>query len=125
MNEIKTDYYTKCTYNLTFKYNTISEVELSNAILSFNIGETPKFSAKTPDGVEYEINFEEWVDMTSENKDGISSNANRNALLQNHGIKLIDSFKESHKYSYSVELKLKDNSAKVFDSYVSLILHFF
>ena len=122
-NNTITDYYTKCTYNFTLNYNTINKVELSNAILSFNIGETPKFSAKTPDGVEYEINFEEWVDMTSENKDGISSNANRNALLQNHGIKLIDSFKESHKYSYSVELKLKDNSAKVFDSYVSLILN--
>ena len=78
----------------------ISVVEINNATISFNVGDKPVFTGKTPDNVPYIYQCEFWE--TDEGKKGHNSSDFWN---NNNHDKLFDKFEDGKTYTYGLYLK--------------------
>ena len=83
----------------------ITQAAVSGATLTLPASGLPAFTASVPDGADYEIDDEAWMD---ENGKYYTSNESKNAFLEARGL-LLTEFTKGKTYTYSVTLKPKDS----------------
>ncbi len=83
----------------------ITQAAVSGATLTLPASGLPAFTASVPDGADYEIDDEAWMD---ENGKYYTSNESKNAFLETQGL-LLTEFTKGKTYTYSVTLKPKDS----------------
>ena len=83
----------------------ITNAAVSGATLTLPASGLPAFTASVPDGADYEIDDEAWMD---ENGKYYTSNESKNAFLETQGL-LLTEFTKGKTYTYSVTLKPKDS----------------
>ena len=83
----------------------ITQAAVSGAILTLPASGLPAFTASVPDGADYEIDDEAWMD---ENGKYYTSNESKNAFLETQSL-LLTEFTKGKTYTYSVTLKPKDS----------------
>ena len=83
----------------------ITQAAVSGATLTLPASGLPAFTASVPDGADYEIDDEAWMD---ENGKYYTSNESKNAFLEAQGL-LLTEFTKGKTYTYSVTLKPKDS----------------
>ena len=83
----------------------ITQAAVSGATLTLPASGLPAFTASVPDGADYEIDDEAWMD---ENGKFYTSNESKNAFLETQGL-LLTEFTKGKTYTYSVTLKPKDS----------------
>lgn len=103
----------------------IDKIEISNAKLSFNVGDKPVFTGKVPSDAPYYIDNEGWFTY----KGGINSSEYWNGRygdFEGSWGKLITSFEANTKYSYNVYVKLTDdgyNSGYRFNENTNIVVN--
>lgn len=103
----------------------IDKIEISNAKLSFNVGDKPVFTGKVPSDAPYYIDNEGWLTE----KGGINSSEYWNGRygdFEGSWGKLITSFEANTKYSYNVYVKLTDdgyNSGYRFNENTNIVVN--
>lgn len=101
INEIRDDYYIRLQFNCPLNLivpKEIETVEINNAALSFNDGDTPAFTGTIPDGVPYTLVYEAW----QAEGEGISS------AEENNKGNLITIFDKDKTYTYKLAFKISD-----------------
>ena len=83
----------------------ITQAAVSGATLTLPASGLPAFTASVPDGADYEIDDEAWMD---ENGKYYTSNESKNAFLETQGL-LLTALAKGKTYTYSVTLKPKDS----------------
>ena len=83
----------------------ITQAAVSGATLTLPASGLPAFTASVPDGADYEIDDEAWMD---ENGKYYTSNESKNAFLETQSL-LLTEFTKGKTYTYSVTLKPKDS----------------
>ena len=83
----------------------ITQAAVSGATLTLPASGLPAFTASVPDGADYEIDDEAWMD---ENGKYYTSNESKNAFLETNSL-LFTEFTKGKTYTYSVTLKPKDS----------------
>ena len=83
----------------------ITQAAVSGATLTLPASGLPAFTASVPDGTDYEIDDEAWMD---ENGKFYTSNESKNAFLEANSL-LLTEFTKGKTYTYSVTLKPKDS----------------
>ena len=83
----------------------ITQAAVSGATLTLPASGLPAFTASVPDGADYEIDDEAWMD---ENGKYYTSNESKNAFLEVQSL-LLTEFTKGKTYTYSVTLKPKDS----------------
>ena len=83
----------------------VTQIAVSGATLTLPASGLPAFTASVPDGADYEIDDEAWMD---ENGKYYTSNESKNAFLETQGL-LLTEFTKGKTYTYSVTLKPKDS----------------
>ena len=83
----------------------ITQAAVSGATLTLPASGLPAFTASVPDGADYEIDDEAWMD---ENGKYYTSNESKNAFLEANSL-LFTEFTKGKTYTYSVTLKPKDS----------------
>ena len=83
----------------------ITQAAVSGATLTLPASGLPAFTASVPDGADYEIDDEAWMD---ENGKYYTSNESKNAFLETNSL-LLTEFTKGKTYTYSVTLKPKDS----------------
>ena len=83
----------------------ITQAAVSGATLTLPASGLPAFTASVPDGADYEIDDEAWMD---ENGKYYTSNESKNAFLEVQSL-LFTEFTKGKTYTYSVTLKPKDS----------------
>ena len=83
----------------------ITQAAVSGATLTLPASGLPAFTGSVPDGADYEIDDEAWMD---ENGKYYTSNESKNAFLETRGL-LLTEFTKGKTYTYSVTLKPKDS----------------
>ena len=83
----------------------ITNAAVSGATLTLPAGSLPSFTGSVPDGADYEIDDEAWMD---ENGKYYTSNESKNAFLETQGL-LLTALAKGKTYTYSVTLKPKDS----------------
>ena len=83
----------------------ITQAAVSGATLTLPASGLPAFTASVPDGADYEIDDEAWMD---ENGKYYTSNESKNAFLEAQGL-LLTELADGKTYTYSVTLKPKDS----------------
>ena len=83
----------------------VTQIAVSGATLTLPASGLPAFTASVPDGADYEIDDEAWMD---ENGKYYTSNESKNAFLEAQGL-LLTEFTKGKTYTYSVTLKPKDS----------------
>ena len=83
----------------------ITQAAVSGATLTLPASGLPAFTASVPDGADYEIDDEAWMD---ENGKYYTSNESKNAFLEAQSL-LLTEFTKGKTYTYSVTLKPKDS----------------
>ena len=83
----------------------ITQAAVSGATLTLPASGLPAFTASVPDGADYEIDDEAWMD---ENGKYYTSNESKNAFLETKGL-LLTALAKGKTYTYSVTLKPKDS----------------
>lgn len=86
-------------------FKEITNAAVSGATLTLPASGLPAFTASVPDGADYEIDDEAWMD---ENGKYYTSNESKNAFLETQGL-LLTEFTKGKTYTYSVTLKPKDS----------------
>ena len=103
----------------------IDKIEISNAKLSFNVGDKPVFTGKVPSDTPYYIDNEGWFTY----RGGITSSEYWNGRygdFEGSWGKLITSFEANTKYSYNVYVKLTDegyNSGYRFNENTNIVVN--
>lgn len=107
------------------KIKYIDKIEISNAKLSFNVGDKPVFTGEVPSDAPYYIDHEGWLTY----KGGITSSEYWNGRygdFEGSWGKLITSFEANTKYSYNVYVKLTDegyNSGYRFNENTNIVVN--
>lgn len=107
------------------KIKYIDKIEISNAKLSFNVGDKPVFTGEVPSDAPYYIDNEGWFTY----KGGITSSEYWNGRFgdfEGSWGKLITSFEANTKYSYNVYVKLTDdgyNSGYRFNENTNIVVN--
>ena len=107
------------------KIKYIDKIEISNAKLSFNVGDKPVFTGEVPSDAPYYIDHEGWLTE----KGGITSSEYWNSRygdFEGSWGKLITSFEANTKYSYNVYVKLTDegyNSGYRFNENTNIVVN--
>lgn len=107
------------------KIKYIDKIEISNAKLSFNVGDKPVFTGEVPSDAPYYIDNEGWLTY----KGGITSSEYWNGRygdFEGSWGKLITSFEANTKYSYNVYVKLTDegyNSGYRFNENTNIVVN--
>lgn len=107
------------------KIKYIDKIEISNAKLSFNVGDKPVFTGEVPSDAPYYIDHEGWLTE----KGGITSSEYWNGRygdFEGSWGKLITSFEANTKYSYNVYVKLTDegyNSGYRFNENTNIVVN--
>lgn len=107
------------------KIKYIDKIEISNAKLSFNVGDKPVFTGKVPSDAPYYIDHEGWFTY----RGGITSSEYWNGRygdFEGSWGKLITSFEANAKYSYNVYVKLTDegyNSGYRFNENTNIVVN--
>ena len=83
------------TFESLDNYKVIDTIEVNNATLTFNVGDTPKFTGKEPENSKYSI-VEYWRDNV--NGEGICTSPFFNQAFEKH----IEKFKSGVNYEYSI-----------------------
>ena len=87
------------TFESLDNYKVIDTIEVNNATLTFNVGDTPKFTGKEPENSKYSI-VEYWRDNV--NGEGICSAPFFNQAFEKH----IEKFKPGVNYEYSIYFRI-------------------
>ena len=101
INEIRDEYYSRLQFNCPLNLivpKEIETVEINNAALSFNDGDTPAFTGTVPDGAPYTLVYEAW----QTEGEGISS------AEENNKGNLITIFDKDKTYTYKLAFKISD-----------------
>lgn len=107
------------------KIKYIDKIEISNAKLSFNVGDKPVFTGEVPSDAPYYIEYEGWLTE----KGGITSSEywnGRYGEFEGSLGKLITSFEANTKYSYNVYVELTDdgyNSGYRFNENTNIVVN--
>lgn len=107
------------------KIKYIDKIEISNAKLSFNVGDKPVFTGEVPSDAPYYIDNEGWLTE----KGGITSSEYWNGRygdFEGSWGKLITSFEANTKYSYNVHVNLTDegyNSGYRFNENTNIVVN--
>lgn len=107
------------------KIKYIDKIEISNAKLSFNVGDKPVFTGEVPSDAPYYIDHEGWFTY----RGGITSSEYWNGRygdFEGSWGKLITSFEANTKYSYNVYVKLTDegyNSGYRFNENTNILVN--
>ena len=107
------------------KIKYIDKIEISNAKLSFNVGDKPVFTGEAPSDAPYYIEYEGWLTE----KGGITSSEYWNGRygdFEGSLGKLITSFEANTKYSYNVYVELTDdgyNSGYRFNENTNIVVN--
>lgn len=107
------------------KIKYIDKIEISNAKLSFNVGDKPVFTGEVPSDAPYYIEYEGWLTE----KGGITSSEywnGRYGEFEGSWGKLITSFEANTKYSYNVYVELTDegyNSGYRFNENTNIVVN--
>lgn len=91
------------TFESLDNYKVIDTIEVNNATLTFNVGDTPKFTGKEPENSKYSI-VEYWRDNV--NGEGICTSPFFNQAFEKH----IEKFKPGVKYEYSIYFRIKSDA---------------
>ena len=83
----------------------ITQAAVSGATLTLPASGLPAFTASVPDGADYEIDDEAWMDESGKY---YTSNESKNAFLETQGL-LLTELADGKTYTYSVTLKPKDS----------------
>ncbi len=87
------------TFESLDNYKVIDTIEVNNATLTFNVGDTPKFTGKEPENSKYSI-VEYWRDNV--NGEGICTSPFFNQAFEKH----IEKFKSGVNYEYSIYFRI-------------------
>ena len=87
------------TFESLDNYKVIDTIEVNNATLTFNVGDTPKFTGKEPENSKYSI-VEYWRDNV--NGEGICASPFFNQAFEKH----IEKFKSGVNYEYSIYFRI-------------------
>lgn len=87
------------TFESLDNYKVIDTIEVNNATLTFNVGDTPKFTGKEPKNSKYSI-VEYWRDNV--NGEGICASPFFNQAFEKH----IEKFKSGVNYEYSIYFRI-------------------
>ena len=87
------------TFESLDNYKVIDTIEVNNATLTFNVGDTPKFTGKEPENSKYSI-VEYWRDNV--NGEGICTSPFFNQAFEKH----IEKFKPGVNYEYSIYFRI-------------------
>lgn len=87
------------TFESLDNYKVIDTIEVNNATLTFNVGDTPKFTGTEPENSKYGV-AEYWRDNV--NDEGICSAPFFNQAFEKH----IEKFKPGVNYEYSIYFRL-------------------
>ncbi len=91
------------TFESLDNYKVIDTIEVNNATLTFNVGDTPKFTGKEPENSKYSI-VEYWRDNV--NGEGICTSPFFNQAFEKH----IEKFKPGVNYEYSIYFRIKGDA---------------
>lgn len=91
------------TFESLDNYKVIDTIEVNNATLTFNVGDTPKFTGKEPENSKYSI-VEYWRDNV--NGEGICTSPFFNQAFEKH----IEKFKSGVNYEYSIYFRIKGDA---------------
>lgn len=91
------------TFESLDNYKVIDTIEVNNATLTFNVGDTPKFTGKEPENSKYGI-VEYWRDNV--NGEGICSDPFFNQAFEKH----IEKFKTGVNYTYDIGFGIKGDA---------------
>ena len=122
INEIRDDYYTRHHVWVKFQLavpaaepSAVSTISVINAKTDYAPGETPRANATVPaaDADKYEIAYECWEEMSGDDPRDLQPVAYwySDASKYPTGAKRITQFEEGKFYMYSVELRLKGDTA--------------
>ena len=91
------------TFESLDNYKVIDTIEVNNATLTFNVGDTPKFTGKAPEDSKYGV-VEYWRDNV--NGEGICSDPFFNQAFEKH----IEKFKTGVNYTYDIGFGIKGDA---------------
>lgn len=91
------------TFESLDNYKVIDTIEVNNATLTFNVGDTPKFTGKEPEDSKYGV-VEYWRDNV--NGEGICSDPFFNQAFEKH----IEKFKTGVNYTYDIGFGIKGDA---------------
>jgi len=91
------------TFESLDNYKVIDTIEVNNATLTFNVGDTPKFTGTEPEDSKYGV-VEYWSDNV--NGEGICSDPFFNQAFEKH----IEKFKTGVNYTYDIGFGIKGDA---------------
>lgn len=91
------------TFESLDNYKVIDTIEVNNATLTFNVGDTPKFTGTAPENSKYGV-VEYWRDNV--NGEGICSDPFFNQAFEKH----IEKFKTGVNYTYDIGFGIKGDA---------------
>lgn len=91
------------TFESLDNYKIIDTIEVNNATLTFNVGDTPKFTGTAPENSKYGV-VEYWRDNV--NGEGICSDPFFNQAFEKH----IEKFKTGVNYTYDIGFGIKGDA---------------
>lgn len=109
INEIRTDYYTRShvmvqfTLTVSHDANKVEAIYLNDAVLTFQAGEAPRFTATLPADAPYTLARQSWF----EDKEGGKGVTTDPSYTEYKG-KELTAFAEGQRYTYLAKLELKE-----------------